>query len=46
MRKFYRVLDPNAATIGKTPVEDGKVYMTPAEADHWLRMGVITEIPE
>jgi hypothetical protein len=46
MRKFYRVLDPHAKTIGKHPVEDGKVYLTESEAEHWLRIGAIAEIPE
>lgn len=46
MLRYYRVLDPYATTVGRAEVVDGIVYMTVVEAKHWLRMGVIAEIPE
>ncbi|MFN3892001.1 MAG: hypothetical protein ACK4MV_16520 [Beijerinckiaceae bacterium] len=44
--RYYRVKDPNAKRIGKADVVDGMVYMSEAEASHWLRMGVIEEIAQ
>jgi len=44
--RYYRVVDRHATKIGRADVEDGLVYMAPAEAEHWLRMGVIEEIAQ
>jgi len=46
MYRYFRVLDPEATEIGRAPVENGKVYLSEKEAEHWLRMGVIAEIEE
>lgn len=46
MMNVYRVLDPSADTLGGVAVEsDRTVIMTPAQAEHWLRMGAISPAP-
>lgn len=41
MKIPYEVTDPHAQTIGREQVRNGVVCMSEAQAEHYLRMGVI-----